>query len=317
MIAGLEEPSAGQILINDRVVNDIPPKDRDLAMVFQNYALYPHLTVHDNLAFALRMRRVAEPEVATRVNEAAELLGLGDMLDRLPKTLSGGQRQRVALGRAIVRRPKVFLFDEPLSNLDAKMRASMRAEIVRLHALLGATMIYVTHDQTEAMTMGDRICVMNEGQVMQVAAPLDLYRQPANRFTASFIGSPSMNFFPGTAKSEPDGAAFHSQHGALRFRFPTGDAPVKDGPVILGVRPEHLTLAAGAATPDPDTIPGTVELVERLGAEALVHLTIDQLPAIARLPGDVALGRGDHVHLAAPPAAWHFFDAATSQRIPR
>src|SRR5213079_3114192 len=194
MIAGLEEISKGDIYIGDRRVNDVPRKDRDIAMVFQNYALYPHMSVYDNLAFGLKLRKYPKPEIKKRVIDAAGILGIEELLDRKPKALSGGQRQRVAVGRAIVRQPKVFLFDEPLSNLDAKMRVSMRAEISKLHARLGATMIYVTHDQVEAMTMGDRICVMKDGAIMQVDKPLDVYNHPANKFVASFIGSPPMNF---------------------------------------------------------------------------------------------------------------------------
>ncbi len=200
MIAGLEEISGGTVVIGDRTVNAVPPKDRDIAMVFQNCALYPHMSVYDNLAFGLKLRRVPRREIEARVREAAALLGIGDRLGRKPKALSGGQRQRVAVGRAIVRQPRVFLFDEPLSNLDAKMRAATRAEIVRLHARLDATMIYVTHDQVEAMTMGDRICVLHPGRLQQVAAPLELYRRPVNLFVAGFIGSPPMNFFRGTLR---------------------------------------------------------------------------------------------------------------------
>lgn len=313
MIAGLEEPTDGDILIDGRRVNQIAPKDRDLAMVFQNYALYPHLTVRENLAFALKMRRTANAEISRRVQEAAELLGLGDMLDRLPKTLSGGQRQRVALGRAIVRQPKVFLFDEPLSNLDAKMRATMRTEIARLHDRLGATMIYVTHDQVEAMTMGNRICAMNGGEIMQVAAPVELYQRPANRFTASFIGAPPMNFFEGAIETSGAQPIFRTNAGrALPWALSAGARSANQAPLVLGVRPEHLHLAATNSS--TETVPALVELVEPLGAETLVHVSIDTLPAILRAPTGTPVARGERVALLVDSGSLNFFDAATGAR---
>lgn len=312
MIAGLEEPTAGEILIDGRVVNDVPPKDRDLAMVFQSYALYPHLTVRENLAFALTVRRTPKPEIERRVRDAADLLGLDELLDRLPKALSGGQRQRVALGRAIVRRPQVFLFDEPLSNLDAKMRSSMRAELAQLHDRLGATMIYVTHDQTEAMTLGDRICVMNAGEISQLATPLELYQQPANRFTAGFIGSPPMNFLEGIIATEGGEPTFRTSGGTVRLALPRTFA-ARTGAVTLGVRPENLRL--GAASSAPDGFAARVELVETLGAETLVHLVVETQRLIARAPGDVRLTRGQPTHVAPEPAAVHVFDAQSGQRI--
>ncbi len=225
MIAGLEEISGGTIAIDGQIVNHVLPKDRDIAMVFQNYALYPHMSVYDNMAFGLKLRKLPKSEIDVRVREAAAMLGLESYLDRKPKALSGGQRQRVAVGRAIVRKPKVFLFDEPLSNLDAKMRVSTRAEISRLHARLGATMIYVTHDQVEAMTMGDRICVMKDGNIMQVAEPLTLYNQPANLFVAGFIGSPSMNFFNGTVRRAGNSLAFVEDNSRRRAHSLCRSAP--------------------------------------------------------------------------------------------
>ncbi len=312
MIAGLEEPTGGEILIDGRVVNHVPPKDRDLAMVFQNYALYPHLTVRENLGFALRMRGTTSAEIEQRVAEAAALLGLGDMLDRLPKTLSGGQRQRVALGRAIVRRPKVFLFDEPLSNLDAKMRASMRTEIARLHDRLGATMIYVTHDQTEAMTMGDRICVMNGGEVMQLDTPLDLYRRPANRFTAGFIGSPPMNFLEGSLDVAGGAAVFRSGGGTVTLALPASTT-LSHRSVTLGVRPEHLRLTMDAD--GTDGFPARVELVEPLGAETLIHVMVEEHMLIARAAADARVTRGDRVYLQPDSAELHLFDGASATRL--
>ena len=243
MVAGLELPTSGSISIGGRDVTNLPPKDRDIAMVFQNYALYPHMTVQENLSFALKLRKVPKDEIQRRTAAAAETLGLTPYLKRLPKALSGGQRQRVALGRAIVRNPSVFLFDEPLSNLDAKMRVEMRTEIVRLHRRLGATMIYVTHDQTEAMTMGTRIVVMNGGRIQQAASPMEVYERPANTFVASFIGTPSMNLFP---------------------------AGTLDLGRTVGVRPENIRIGSGDVSDDRG-LPATVDLIEPLGSETLVH----------------------------------------------
>ena len=272
MIAGLELPTGGTISIGAREVTNLPPKDRDIAMVFQNYALYPHMTVCENMSFALKLRHVPKDEIARRVNEAAETLGLTPYLDRLPKALSGGQRQRVALGRAIVREPAVFLFDEPLSNLDAKMRVEMRAEIIRLHHRLGATMVYVTHDQVEAMTMGERIVVMNGGKIQQAAAPLEVYNHPANRFVASFIGTPPMNLLP---------------------------PGVLDLGRTVGIRPEHVRVEPFVE--GQVGLVGTVDLVEPLGAETIVHTKLDavKVPLIARLPGDATLKHGDRVRIVA------------------
>ena len=243
MVAGLELPTSGKISIGGRNVTNLPPKDRDIAMVFQNYALYPHMTVQENLSFALKLRKIPKDEILRRTSAAAETLGLTPYLKRLPKALSGGQRQRVALGRAIVRNPSVFLFDEPLSNLDAKMRVEMRAEIVRLHRRLGATMIYVTHDQTEAMTMGTRIVVMNGGRIQQAAPPMEVYERPSNTFVASFIGTPPMNLFP---------------------------PGILDLGRTVGVRPENIRMSAGGNA-DGKGLPATVDLIEPLGSETLVH----------------------------------------------
>ncbi len=257
MIAGLETITAGEILIDGRSVNDVPAKDRDIAMVFQNYALYPHMSVADNMGFSLRLKGVARAERMRRVQAAADILGLTPYLDRHPRQLSGGQRQRVAMGRAIVREPKVFLFDEPLSNLDAKLRVQMRSEIKSLHQRLGSTIVYVTHDQVEAMTMADKIVVLNSGRVEQIGAPLDLYDRPANLFVAGFIGSPSMNFIQGNI----EGGAFRAADGTA-LPLPALPAPAQ-GPAVYGIRPEHFSLSSTG-------IPLTVEVVEPTGSETLV-----------------------------------------------
>jgi multiple sugar transport system ATP-binding protein len=314
MIAGLEEISGGTVAIGGRVVNDVLPKDRDIAMVFQNYALYPHMTVRENMAFGLTLRKMPAKEIATRVHEAAELLGLTGYLDRKPKALSGGQRQRVAVGRAIVRQPKVFLFDEPLSNLDAKMRTAMRTEISRLHARLGATMIYVTHDQVEAMTMGDRICVMKDGVIMQVATPLELYNRPANLFVAGFIGSPPMNFISGTATAAAGGAVFATADGAIRLPLAAGGhiATPAGRSITLGLRPEHL---AEAAAPGANTFTAEVDLVEPMGAETLLHLRAGATELIARVKPTDRLARGQRINVAPELAQVHLFDPATEQAL--
>ncbi len=291
MIAGLEEISGGTVAIDGKVVNEIHPKDRDIAMVFQNYALYPHMSVYDNMAFGLKLRKFPKAEIKARVNEAAAMLGLEAYLDRKPKALSGGQRQRVAVGRAIVRKPKVFLFDEPLSNLDAKMRVSTRTEISKLHARLGATMIYVTHDQVEAMTMGDRICVMKDGDIMQVAAPLTLYNRPANLFVAGFIGSPPMNFFKGTIRRAGNALSFVETNSAgipLTVTLPESLARKAAGhidqPIVFGLRPENVQDALTVASADPArTVEVTVEVSEPMGAETLLYLNTGATSFIARV----------------------------------
>ena len=278
MIAGLEEISQGDIFIGDRRVNDVPPKDRDIAMVFQNYALYPHMTVYDNMAFGLKLRKFPKPEIKKRVQDAAAILGIEELLQRKPKALSGGQRQRVAVGRAIVRQPKVFLFDEPLSNLDAKMRVQMRTEITKLHQRLQATMIYVTHDQVEAMTMGDRIVVMHNGVVQQNDTPLALYHGPANLFVAGFLGSPPMNFISGTLKQERDALVFSEVgDGTIKARLPLPErSAIRDfigKPLTLGVRPEDIEIAkTGKERAQGGSFPAIVEIVEPMGAETNLYL---------------------------------------------
>ncbi len=283
LIAGLEEPSAGEILIDGVRVNDLPPKDRDVAMVFQSYALYPHLTARENIGFPLRMRKVAPLESARRVDEVARMLELGELLDRRPAQLSGGERQRVALGRAVVRRPKVFLFDEPLSNLDARLRVQMRAELVRLHRSLGATMVYVTHDQVEAMTMGQRIAVLSKGELQQVGTPEEIYARPANTFVASFIGTPGMNL-----------------------------VRAEGGRALLGFRPEDGAIGAL----DGATRAGAVSLVERLGSETLVHVQLDTgEPVVCRLRGGPVPEAEARVGVWFAGERVHEFDPATGLRL--
>ena len=316
MIAGLESISSGQLLIGDRLANDIPSRDRDIAMVFQSYALYPHMSVRQNLAFALKLRKLPEAEIVRRVGDAAAALGLDRMLDRKPKQLSGGERQRVALGRAIVRQPQVFLFDEPLSNLDAKLRVHMRREIGRLHRELGTTMIYVTHDQVEAMTLGDRIAVMSAGRLQQVDTPLGLYERPANLFVAGFIGSPPMNLIPGTVTSAAGGQGgrlFRSSSGDVSLVLDRRAAPgiADGGTVTLGVRPEGLRVDGEDAP-----IRGRVDLVEPLGSETLVHVEVGQTTLVARFTGDGLPRAGDSVGLEPDLGRAHWFgeDGLRSER---
>jgi multiple sugar transport system ATP-binding protein len=286
MVAGLEDISEGQLRIGERVVNHVPPRDRDIAMVFQSYALYPHLTVYDNIAFGLKLQKLPKDEIEKRVNEAAQILGLEGFLKRKPRALSGGQRQRVAMGRAIVREPSAFLMDEPLSNLDAKLRVQMRAEIARLQSDLGTTTVYVTHDQVEAMTMGDRVAVMRKGELQQVAAPQELYDSPVNLFVGGFIGSPAMNLLEATLESGNGGltAVAGSQRIALGGETMSARPGLKsyDGRnVILGIRPEDLEDAALATdTPPERVLTGEVELTEALGSEVMVHFSVDARPAI-------------------------------------
>ncbi len=326
MIAGLEEISRGSISIDDKRVNDLPPKDRDIAMVFQNYALYPHMTVFENMAFGLKLRKFPKAEIQQRVREAAEILGLSPYLDRKPKALSGGQRQRVAVGRAIVRRPKVFLFDEPLSNLDAQMRVQMRAEIAKLHTRLQATMIYVTHDQLEAMTLGDRIVVMKEGVIQQVADPLHLYQQPVNMFVARFIGSPPMNFFAGTIARRDGEFCFQegedpapSGDGNLCLRLPECQRGQIEGsvgrPVVLGIRPEHVALGENEGSASQNTFAARVEVVELLGSETYLYLKTGRYSFVARVPASLPpkVNTTVPVHLDLTKA--HFFDPETGRVI--
>jgi multiple sugar transport system ATP-binding protein len=315
MVAGLESITGGDILIGDRIVNDLAPMDRDIAMVFQNYALYPHMSVYDNMAFGLKMRKFARADIAKRVQEAAEILGIQPLLARKPRQLSGGQRQRVALGRAIVRHPQVFLFDEPLSNLDAKLRVQMRVELKKLHLRLGTTAIYVTHDQVEAMTLGDRVVVMKDGWVQQVGEPLELYNKPANKFVAGFLGSPAMNFM-NVAVAESNGAIWATNPG-VRLKVPEFRASsLRDyvgGELWLGIRPEDLRLAAEA---DGQTsFEGIVEVVERLGSETLLDLKAGPCAVVAAVEADVRAKVRDTVRLSPNPERLHFFDIKTEAAI--
>ena len=308
MIAGLEEPTDGRILIGDRCVNGLPPGSRDIAMVFQNYALYPHMTVRQNLSFGLRMQRTPRAEIDRRVRQAAQILSIEPLLDRRPRQLSGGQRQRVAVGRAIVRQPAAFLFDEPLSNLDARLRVQMRKELAQLHNRLGTTTVYVTHDQVEAMTLGERIVVMNEGRIQQVARPLELYDRPANQFVAGFIGNPAMNLVPGRIVSNGDSTGFCCEDVRYPVDTPPGlksDGPKSDlsDPVVLGFRPEHLTLESG----DPLLAEVSVEVVERLGGETMVYFRLSGTECVAKITGPVACQRGDRLALHLPGDRWYLF----------
>jgi len=301
MIAGLETVTDGEISIGPRVVNDLEPKDRDIAMVFQNYALYPHMTVAQNMGFSLEHRGASKTEIAERVNWAADILGLKPYLDRFPRQLSGGQRQRVAMGRAIVRNPQVFLFDEPLSNLDAKLRVVMRGEIKSLHQRLGVTTVYVTHDQVEAMTMADKIVVMNAGRVEQIGAPLDLYDRPINQFVAGFIGSPSMNFITGTITAE----GFTAAGATLPLPADTTNIGTK---AVYGIRPEHLTL-------DPAGIEAKVALVEPMGSETQVTMSIGEHTIIGVFRERVQARPGETITVRPDLAQLHLFDAATGARL--
>jgi multiple sugar transport system ATP-binding protein len=322
MIAGLEEISKGDIYIGDRRVNDVPPKDRDIAMVFQNYALYPHMSVFDNLAFGLKLRRYPRAEIKKRVMDAAGILGIEELLKRKPKALSGGQRQRVAVGRAIVRQPKVFLFDEPLSNLDAKMRVQMRTEITKLHRRLQATMIYVTHDQVEAMTMGDRIVVMNNGVVQQTDTPLALYHQPANLFVAGFLGSPPMNFINGTLKQEGDSLIFSEIHrGTIDVRLTiqerSGAREFVGRPILLGIRPEDIELAEStSADGSRSSFPAVVDVVEPMGAETNLYLQTGAHAVVCR--SQRALDHretGHRLQFAMNLSKAHLFDPVSGRRV--
>ncbi|MCK4547436.1 MAG: sn-glycerol-3-phosphate ABC transporter ATP-binding protein UgpC [Candidatus Eisenbacteria sp.] len=316
MIAGLEEATTGEIRIGERVVNDVSPKDRDVAMVFQNYALYPHMSVYDNMAFGLKVRKLPKDEIRTRVRDAATILGLEDLLDRKPRALSGGQRQRVAVGRAIVRNPKVFLFDEPLSNLDAALRALMRIEISRLHQRLQATVIYVTHDQVEAMTLGDRIAVINNGRIQQVDTPMRLYDQPANRFVAGFLGSPSMNFVEGQLVAE-SGGEFRA--GQLTVPVPERirSRPDVGGgrEVILGIRPEDIHLVTDGKSQGGSTFKGSVDVVEPVGNEQLLHVVVDGHPMVCRVAAARSVSVADEIMLEINPERVHFFDAKTQEAL--
>jgi len=304
MIAGLENITGGEIRIGERVVNNVPPKERDIAMVFQNYALYPHMTVADNMSFSMRLRGAPKPEIETRVKRAAEILGLTALLDRFPRQLSGGQRQRVAMGRAIVRDPQVFLFDEPLSNLDAKLRVQMRTEIKELHQRLKTTTVYVTHDQIEAMTMEDKIVVMHDGLVEQIGAPLALYDRPDNLFVAGFIGSPAMNFLPG--KIRHNGQAAFEGAG---LRVGLERAPASDGhAVVCGVRPEHFTIADDGAE-------ATIQVIEPTGSEIQVVAKLGGEDVIAVFRERHQFRPGDKIRLKPDPRLVHLFDAESGKRL--
>jgi multiple sugar transport system ATP-binding protein len=339
MLAGLEEITDGELRIDDKVVNDLPPGDRDIAMVFQNYALYPHMTVRENIGFALEVAKMPKAEAKRRVDDAAEMLGLTEYLDRLPKELSGGQRQRVAMGRAIVRSPKVFLMDEPLSNLDAKLRVQMRSDIIQLQARLGTTMVYVTHDQVEAMTMGHRVAVLRNGVLQQVAPPQELYLRPANLFVASFIGSPSMNLMRGqVAVDDGTVSVSFAEHrlvlaaGAVE-RYP-GLLERSGTEVIVGIRPEHFAMEGDVEVGPDSLMEVEVDLAEAMGAEVHIHAELDVPPAsidpslvdpdvdpealpldktllIARVDGVHTVAMGERVRLAVKTHLLHFFDPAT------
>jgi multiple sugar transport system ATP-binding protein len=306
MLAGLENISAGEIRIGDRVVNDLAPKERDIAMVFQNYALYPHMTVADNMAFSMKLRKAPKAEIQERVSKAAGILGLGALLDRYPRQLSGGQRQRVAMGRAIVRDPQVFLFDEPLSNLDAKLRVAMRTEIKELHQRLRTTTVYVTHDQIEAMTMADRIVVMHDGLVEQIGAPLDLYDRPANLFVAGFIGSPAMNFLSGHVR---DGIPpVFVGLGGLEIPLKQVPAGLDGRPVVLGIRPEHFSVA-------PDGVPVEVIVVEPTGSETLLTVRANNQVITCVFRERVLPKPGETIRIRPDPDLIHLFDEATGLRL--
>jgi multiple sugar transport system ATP-binding protein len=315
MIAGLEEITSGDLKIGDRIVNDVPPKDRDIAMVFQSYALYPHMTVRDNMAFGLKLRKLPKADIEKRVKEAAGILSLEKLLDRKPKELSGGQRQRVALGRAIVREPAVFLMDEPLSNLDAKLRVQTRAEIARLHQRLGTTMVYVTHDQIEAMTMGTRIAVMNEGVLQQVGTPQTLYDTPINRFVAGFIGSPSMNFVDVTLdNSSGSSRLVGANDWSIQLPRQYKDAAVVPGrSLVAGFRPEHLDI--GEATSDVGSFRARADVVEYLGNEELLHLNAADKDIVAIVDSEHRVRPGDIVSLVLPLTKVHLFDAETGMTV--
>jgi multiple sugar transport system ATP-binding protein len=314
MVAGLEEISSGEIYIDGKLVNNLPPKDRDIAMVFQNYALYPHMTVFENMAFGLKLKKVDKKEIDIRVKEAAKILSLESFLERKPKALSGGQRQRVAVGRAIVRKPKVFLFDEPLSNLDAKLRVQMRTEISKLHKQLGATMIYVTHDQTEAMTMGDRIVIMKDGIINQVDTPMNLYNQPVNQFVAGFIGSPAMNFIDVTVNNANK---LSSKNGQLNFSLSAEQInQLKDylgKEIILGIRPEDIQLEKNSSNSMELEI--LIDVTEPMGNETFIYFEVEKIQYIARVKPSRELKRDKKVKLYIDSSRVYFFDKQSGKNI--
>jgi multiple sugar transport system ATP-binding protein len=310
ILAGLEEASQGRIFLDGRDITDVHAKDRDLAMVFQSYALYPHKTVRENLAFALKLAKVAPMEIDRRVQEVSTALGLAELLDRRPKTLSGGQRQRVAVGRAIIRNPKAFLFDEPLSNLDAKLRVGMRSELIRLHQHLRATMVYVTHDQVEAMTMGDRIVIMRDGKIQQVGAPLEVYDNPVNVFVAGFIGSPAMNFVTGTASKMGDRVFLEFSGNRLEIQ-PAGGFE-DGGRIIAGFRPEAIELNPAA---NEHCVAAKISTIEHLGAETIIAFDIMGMTILGRFPRVERLTLGERMNIAIAPRRILLFDADSQERI--
>ena len=318
MIAGLEEITGGEIWIGGSVVNDVPPRDRDIAMVFQNYALYPHMTVFDNMAFGLKLRKLPRAEIKQRVDEAARILDIMPLLERKPKALSGGQRQRVAMGRAIVRNPKVFLFDEPLSNLDAKLRVQMRTEIKKVHQTIPTTTVYVTHDQVEAMTLADRVVVMNHGIIEQVGPPQELYHHPATRFVAGFIGSPAMNFLPARVTGAAGSLAVQLADGqslpipaARQDRY----APLLNRETLLGLRPEHLTDTREQGRPGYEPVTVNVEVVEPMGMETLVHFRMADTAAVARVTPDAPAHPGEKLALHADMNNMHLIDPESGKVV--
>ena len=314
MIAGLEEITSGEISIDGEVVNDLPPKDRDIAMVFQNYALYPHMSAFENMSFGLRLRKFSKAEIRARVEHAARILDITDLLDRRPKALSGGQRQRVAMGRAIVRNPKVFLFDEPLSNLDAKLRVQMRTEIKRVHQKVKTTTIYVTHDQVEAMTLADRVVVMNNGRIEQVGSPQELYHQPKTRFVAGFIGSPAMNFVP--CRLEQNGSGMRVRvSDTIALPVPAAQTPrcraIAGRDLVLGLRPEHLTEPRRGEHDDGTEFEVTLDVVEPLGMETMVYFSVNGNEVCGRVDPASARGPGEAMRLSANVEQMHLIDPAT------
>ena len=311
MIAGLEEVTSGDIYIGDKLVNYVAPKERDIAMVFQNYALYPHMNVYDNISFGLKLRKIESNEIEKRVSEASDILGISHLMHRKPKALSGGERQRVALGRSIVRQPKVFLFDEPLSNLDAKLRVELRTEISKLHNRLKTTMIYVTHDQVEAMTLGDKIIIMKDGAIQQKGTPVDLYDYPANKFVAGFIGSPSMNFI--TGKIEDDlGLGFNTGSLSIQINSGAGDKMMDfiGKEIVFGIRPEDISISDGK-----EGIPMVVEILEMMGNEIYLYLALNQNTIIARVPPDTKVEEGQNVNVIFDISKVHYFDPDSQKRI--
>jgi multiple sugar transport system ATP-binding protein len=318
MIAGLEEATSGEIFIGGDLVNDVPPKDRDIAMVFQNYALYPHMTVFENMSFGLRLKRFPKSEIKARVESAAKILDITDLLQRRPKQLSGGQRQRVAMGRAIVRNPKVFLFDEPLSNLDAKLRVQMRTEIKKVHQKVMTTTVYVTHDQVEAMTLADRVVVMNQGQIDQIGTPHELYHAPRTKFVAGFIGSPAMNFIPARLE-ENAGALSANLGGGIVFRVPADRTPryrsFVGKEVLFGLRPEHITETHPNLSPTQHEFSVTLDVVEPMGMETMVYFIVGGIEVCGRVEPSTAGNPGETTRLVADLRHMHLIDPATEEVV--